>query len=159
MKENGIQLLYHNHDFEFQKIGDEFILDKLYSTIPGEFLQPEFDVCWVHYAGNEPASYISQYNGRIKVLHLKDFACTKLGGGPVYGLIGADGGEEKSATKEDNGFEFRPVGSGIQDFPKILEAAEKAGVEYVIVEEDQSPTNTPLEDAKKSRDYLKSLGI
>ena len=30
MKANGIQLLYHNHDFEFNKINGEFIIDKLY---------------------------------------------------------------------------------------------------------------------------------
>lgn len=159
MKENGIQLLYHNHDFEFEKIDGEFILDKMYSTIPNELLQPQFDVCWVHYAGNNPAEYISKYSGKTKVLHLKDFVCKSLGGGPVYALIDKDGGDAKKASKEDYGFEFRPVGYGIQDFHAILEAAENIGIEYVIVEQDASPNGTPLEDAKKSREYLKTLGL
>lgn len=158
LKENGIQMLYHNHDFEFKKIGDEFMLDKLYRTVPEEYLQPEFDTCWVHYAGNNPAEYIKKYDGRCKVLHLKDFVCKNLGGGPVYDLID-ENGESTGGGSEDKGFEFRPVGYGIQNFSEILAAAEEIGVEYVIVEQDQSPDGNPLEDAKKSREYLKTLGL
>lgn len=159
LKDNGIQMLYHNHDFEFNKIGDEFILDKLYKTVPEEYLQPEFDTCWVHYAGNNPSEYIKKYNGRCKVLHLKDFVCNKLGGGPVYDLIDKNGDATGNASREDKGFEFRPVGYGIQNFPEILKAAEEIGVEYVIVEQDQSPDGDPMADAKKSREYLKTLGL
>ena len=52
-----------------------------------------------------------------------------------------------------------PEGSGIQDIPAILEAAEEAGVEYVIVEQDVSVDRDPLDAAKMSRDYLKTLGL
>ena len=48
---------------------------------------------------------------------------------------------------------------GMQDFPAILAAAEKAGTEYVIVEQDESKDMPSLEAAKISRQYLKSLGI
>lgn len=159
LKENGIQLMYHNHDFEFEKFEDKFLLDWLYEEIPADILMPQIDTCWVHYAGCNPAEYISKYNGRMKVLHLKDFVCKNLGGGPVYALIDDKGGDAKGATQEDNGFEFRPVGYGIQDFPAILDAAEKAGVEYVIVEQDGHPERSSMEDAKIAREYLKSLGI
>jgi len=159
LREGGIQLMYHNHDFEFQKIDGEFILDKLYSTIPNEMLKPEFDTCWVHYAGVNPVEYIKKYNGKIELLHLKDFVCEKLGGGPVYALIGDKGNEIGANSKADNGFKFVPVGSGIQDWSAILEAAEDAGVEYVIVEQDSSVDRDPMEAAKMSRDYLKTLGL
>mgnify|MGYP005899354407 FL=1 len=62
-------------------------------------------------------------------------------------------------VQEDKGFEFRPVGYGIQDFPAIIASAEKAGASCLIVEQDQAPTATPLESAKMSREYLKTLGI
>ncbi len=159
LKENGIQLLYHNHDFEFRKIDGEAILDKMYATIPNDILKPQFDTCWVHYAGNNPAEYLKKYAGKIEVVHLKDFVCEKLGGGPVYGLIGEDGGEDKAASKEDNGFMFKPVGSGIQDWPAILAASEEAGADIVIVEQDQSPERPAMESVKMSREYLKSLGL
>jgi sugar phosphate isomerase/epimerase len=55
-------------------------------------------------------------------------------------------------------FEFRPVGSGIQNFPAILNAAEESGTKWVIVEQDKPCLDlTPLECAKASIDYLKTL--
>lgn len=157
LKENGIQMMYHNHDFEFNKFEDKFLLDWIFEILPE--LQPEIDTCWVHYAGYNPAEYLLKYSGKIKIVHLKDFVCKSLGDGPVYALIGKDGKEEKKADKAENGFEFRPVGHGIQDIPAILEAAEKAGAEIVIVEQDMSVDRPAMEAAKMSRDYLKSLGI
>ena len=50
----GIQLLYHNHDFEFVKLDGEYALDVLYSTIPADLLQTEIDTCWVKVAGVDP---------------------------------------------------------------------------------------------------------
>jgi sugar phosphate isomerase/epimerase len=55
-------------------------------------------------------------------------------------------------------FEFRPVGSGKQDFPAILAAAVESGAKYVIVEQDNTYDIPCLEAAKMSRDYLKTLG-
>ena len=159
LKEGNIQLMYHNHDFEFKKIDDEFILDKMYNTLSTDVLMPQLDTCWVQYAGNNPVEYIKKYSGKMKVLHLKDFVCEKLGGGPVYALIDEDGNEIKTNDREASGFKFKPVGSGIQDWPSILAAADDAGIEYVIVEQDQSYETDSLDAAKMSRDYLKSLGL
>lgn len=157
--DNDIKLMYHNHDFEFNKINGEYILDRLYATLPEDVIMPQLDTCWVHYAGVNPSEYIRKYSGRIEVLHLKDFVCEKLGGGPVYALIDEDGNEMDKGNKEDNGFKLVPVGSGIQDWTSILAAAEDAGVEYVIVEQDESKDRDPLDAAKMSREYLRTLGI
>ena len=159
LSDNDIKLMYHNHDFEFNKIDGEYILDKLYATLSESVIMPQLDTCWVHYAGVNPSEYIRKYSGRIEVLHLKDFVCEKLGGGPVYALIDEDGNEMDKGNKEDNGFKQVPVGSGIQDWPSILAAAEDAGVEYVIVEQDTSVDRDPMDAAKMSREYLKTLGV
>ncbi|MDF2820271.1 MAG: sugar phosphate isomerase/epimerase [Clostridiales bacterium] len=159
LKYADIQLLYHNHDFEFQTFEDKFLLDWLYESIPSEILQTEIDTCWVKYAGQEPTEYIRKYAGRSPVVHLKDFVCKNLGGKAVYALIDESGQETKPVTQEDNGFEFRPLGQGMQDFPAIIEAVKEAGAKYIIVEQDQSPTCSPLQAAKEGREYLKSLGI
>lgn len=156
LKANGIQMCYHNHDFEFEKFEDKFLLDWLYESIPSELLQPEIDTCWVKYSGNDPVEYINKYAGRLEILHLKDFVSDKFANGPVYALIDNDGNSCES--QKTNTFEFRPVGSGIQDFESILNAAEKAGIEYLIVEQDNCTTASPLESAKMSREYLKTLG-
>lgn len=148
----GMTLLYHNHDFEFQKLGGEYALDILYREVPPSLLQTELDTCWVNVGGEDPAAYIRKYSGRAPVVHLKDFAGQK--GGKMYDLIGieADGAEAPSA------FEFRPVGSGVQDFPSILAAAEDAGAAWVVVEQDAPSMGlSTLQSAKRSIDYLKSL--
>lgn len=157
-KEKGMTMLYHNHDFEFQKIDGEYALDMLYRVIPADLLQTEIDTCWVNVAGEDPAAYIRKYAGRAPVVHLKDFYMSDRDAesdGPFYELIGIDKKAEGQSI-----FEFRPVGYGMQDFPEILKAAEEAGSSWVVVEQDQpSMEKNSLECAKMSREYLKKLGI
>ncbi|MFR8975596.1 MAG: sugar phosphate isomerase/epimerase family protein, partial [Eubacteriales bacterium] len=143
--------------FEFQKFEDKFLLDWLYESVPSDLLQTEVDTCWVKYAGYDPCEYLKKYTGRSPVVHLKDFTCKRFAGGPAYALIDENGKEIKT-TREDNGFEFRPVGMGLQDFPAILKAAEEAGAAYAIVEQDASVDRPPMEAAKLSREYLKKIG-
>lgn len=151
-KEHGIQLLYHNHDFEFEKVGDEFYIDYLYRTVGPDLLHCEFDTCWVKVAGQDPAAYLRKYAGRCPVVHLKDFVGQK--NDAMYELIGTS--VKADASKP---FEFRPVGSGLNDFPSILKAAEEIGSEWVSVEQDRPSMGlTPMECVAKSREYLKSIG-
>jgi sugar phosphate isomerase/epimerase len=89
----------------------------------------------------------------MKVLHLKDFECENLASGPVYELINSD---ESNADKNAAGFKFKPLGDGRQDFKKILAAAEEVGIEYVIVEQDDSYEQDSIEAAAQSRKYLKA---
>ena len=103
--------------------------------------------------GENPADYIRKYNGRIEIIHLKDFVGGKSEN--MYGLIGTDG---KEAPKENSKFELRPVGSGVQDFPAILKATEEVNAKWVIVEQDNpSMGKTPIECAQVSINYLKTL--
>ncbi|MCL2517892.1 MAG: sugar phosphate isomerase/epimerase [Oscillospiraceae bacterium] len=151
-KDKGVILSYHNHDFEFVKVeGDVFGFDYMYETISPEYLQTQIDTCWVKVAGECPAAYIKKYAGRCPTVHLKDFVGSKSEN--MYELIGIDKKAEANVK-----FGFKPVGYGVQDFPPILEAAVASGAEYVIVEQDNSNDCTSLEAAKKSREYLKSLG-
>lgn len=156
-KEKGMVLLYHNHDFEFQKIDGECGLDILYKRVPADLLQTELDTCWVNVGGEEPAAYIEKYAGRAPVVHLKDFVMPGKKPAKLYALIGID---DEQQAEEGGAFEMRPVGYGAQDFPAILAAAEKAGTEWVVVEQDE-PTKglTPMECAEKSIGYLKSIGL
>lgn len=149
----GIQLLYHNHDFEFIKIDGKYALDILYDTISADLLKTEIDTCWVNVGGENPAEYIEKYTGRAPVVHLKDFHGSK-GNGPLYKLIGID--DETEAVEST--FEFRPVGYGVQDWAKIIASAEKAGAEWVVVEQDSpSMEKSPLECVQMSINYLKNM--
>ena len=154
-KSLGIQLLYHNHDFEFVKIDGEYALDVLYSTIPADLLQTEIDTCWVNVAGENPAEYIKKYTGRAPVVHLKDFKKSGDKLGKLYDLIGID---DEAEQEEEEAFSFMPVGHGVQDMPAILAACEDAGAQWVVVEQDSPAKNdTPLNSVKLSREYLKTL--
>ena len=139
-------------DFEFDKIDGEYALDILYTEVGPELLQTQLDTCWVNVGGENPADYIRKYSGRAPGVHLKDFFGEKSD--DMYERIGID----KKAPTRPSGFEFRPVGMGLQNFPAILEAAKAAGSEWVVVEQDQATMGlTPLESIKKSIDYLKSF--
>lgn len=144
--ELGMKLAYHNHDFEFEKIGEEYALDILYKEVPANLLETQLDTCWVNVGGENPAEYIRKYNGRVNIIHLKDFVGGKSDN--MYALIGIDDGEKKNTNGR---FEFRPVGSGIQDFQAILKSAEESGTKWVVVEQDSPSMGlTPLECVKLS---------
>ena len=151
-KKYGITLLYHNHDFEFVRIDGEYGLDYLYRNVSADLLQTELDSCWVKVAGEEPAEYIRKYAGRCPVVHLKDFFGEKSEN--MYELIG----EKNAAPQRPSGFEFRPVGAGLQNFPEILVAAKASGASWVVVEQDKPSMGLDeLQSVEKSIEYLKSL--
>ena len=134
VKEAGMGLLYHNHDFEFQKIGDEYMIDILYAQTPS--LLVEADTCWVNQGGVDPIEFLKKYKNRTPVLHLKDSV----------------------GRKSEGNFQLRPNGYGELDIKGLVEAAPDCGVEWLVVEQDSPSMGlNPLECAKKSIDYLKSI--
>jgi len=150
LKEAGIVQQYHNHDFEFVKLDGEYALDILYKELGPELLQTQLDTCWVNVGGEDPADYIRKYAGRTPTVHLKDFLGSKSEN--MYGLIGLEGSEGKA---DDNKFQLRHLGSGKQDFPAIVKAADEGGAQWYIVEQDEPNKGmTPMECAKASYEYL-----
>ena len=150
LKEKGITLSYHNHDFEFEKLDGKYLLDIMYEDLGPEILQTQLDTCWVNVGGENPADYVRKYSGRIPTVHLKDFLGSKSEN--MYGLIGVEGCETKAdGTK----FMLTPVGKGRQDFPSIVAAADEGGAKWYIVEQDEPSMGlTALECAKASIEYL-----
>ncbi len=149
----GFIMLYHNHDFEFEKIGEQYRLDYLYENIPADLLKTELDLCWVKVGGENPAEYLRKYADRSPLVHFKDFVGSKSEN--MYELIGITSEKKAVETK----FELRPVGYGCQDWYNNIKAVEDSIAEWVIVEQDQ-PTmeRDPLTSAAMSRNYLKTLG-
>jgi sugar phosphate isomerase/epimerase len=129
----GVELAYHNHSFEFQQFDGKYGLDILWENTAPHLVKAEIDVYWVQHASVDPAAYIDKLGDRVKLLHLKDMAP----------------GDEKR---------FAPVGTGIIDFKAILAAAEKHGVRWGFVEQDQTYDTPPLEAIRTSLQNLKKLG-
>lgn len=148
---HGITLVYHNHDFEFQKIGGAYLLDLLFDSFPAEILQTEIDVCWVKVGGEDPAEYLMKYQGRSPIVHLKDFRGRR--DRAHYELIDA-----ASSGKEPNeAFGYAILGTGLQDMPSILAACKNARAQWAVVELDAPDRGyTALESIQKSIEYLRS---
>jgi sugar phosphate isomerase/epimerase len=113
---------FHNHDGEVRPLddGDSF-LDEL---LAGDDLFLELDLGWAWTAGVDPVTLLRGAAGRCPLVHVKDFASAE-------------------------GREFRPVGEGAIDYGRILPVAVDAGVEWLLVEQDE--TDGPaLEAAERS---------
>ena len=137
-KDFGLQLSYHNHDFELAQVpGDgRCALEAYYEEIPADLLQTQLDLAWVKAGGKDPVAFLRRYPGRAPTVHMKDY-------------IGTFGAED---------FSLCPVGEGTQDVPALLEAARAVGTEWVIVEQDQpNGGRTRMECAAVSAAYLKRL--
>ena len=155
----GFQLLYHNHDFEFVDTGDGKLgYDIIFESNSRENLQNEIDVCWVDYAGQDPAAYLKKYAGNIPVVHLKDYKLEgKLNSAP-YALIGLS--TDNSMKDEGGSFEYRPLGMGQVDIPAVIQAAIDGGAQWLCVEQDEPCQGlSRLEGVAKSIEYLKSLDM
>jgi sugar phosphate isomerase/epimerase len=136
-KENGLTLCYHNHAHDFKPMNGTTPLEMLLSETQRDLVQLEMDVFWVSVAGRNPVDLLKQYSGRVPLVHLKD----KAKGVPVQQSEHVPPGA------------FKSVGSGVLDFPAILQAADNAGVKHYFVEQDQTPGN-PLDSLRKSYNYL-----
>ena len=155
VKDAGMQLLYHNHDFEFKTLEDgTYGLDYLYENVPADLLQTELDLCWVKYAGEDPAEFLRKYADRSPVVHFKDYFFEGPKEGDPYALIGDEGQEAAPQTI----FEFRPLGCGVQDLQSLVDAFKDAHSKWIIVEQDSPSMGLcPMKSIKKSLCNLKHV--
>lgn len=72
----GLQLCYHNHDFEFASLGDELAYDVLLRECDSELVQFELDLYWVTHAGVDARSYLQAAPDRFPLCHVKDRTAT-----------------------------------------------------------------------------------
>ncbi len=129
----GLKLLYHNHDFEFMPLADGTIIeDVLLEKCNPEWVNFQMDLYWVTKANANALTYFEKYPGRFKAWHVKDM---------------------------DQEGKFAPVGTGTIDFKSILAQKEKSGMEFYLVEQDQTFGLGPMEAIKISHKGLVDLGF
>lgn len=132
-KAAGLELLYHNHDFEFQKDADgNVVIDYLLENCDPKLVNFQMDLYWVTKAGADPVAYFKRYPGRFKIWHVKDM---------------------------DEQGRFAPVGNGSIDFKRILANKKLSGMKYYYVEQDACFNETPLEAIKISHKGLGKIGF
>jgi sugar phosphate isomerase/epimerase len=139
-KKAGLQLAYHNHNFEFVPANGAMPFDYLLEQCGKDIVKIEMDLCWTVAAGQDPIAYFKKHPGRITMVHVKDLkkipASAAVGTGPVIPDI-------------------TDVGAGVIDWKKILGAAYDAKVEHYFVEHD-APAD-PFASIKASEKYLEAL--
>jgi sugar phosphate isomerase/epimerase len=74
-KKSGIQMGYHNHDMEFEKIGDTLIYDTLMSRFDPAYVKMQFQVAVIR-KGYKASTYFKKYPGRFISAHLADWSDT-----------------------------------------------------------------------------------
>ena len=132
-KAAGLQLSYHNHDFEFAQFDGKYGIDILMEAADPDLLKLQPDLGWVAYAGVDPVSFLRRYSGRVPTVHFKDMI--------------------KEPTRYDV-----PTGEGILPIPELIAAGREAGTQWFIVELDQ-PKEPPIDCARRSAQYLINQGV
>lgn len=132
LREAGQVLSYHNHAHEFTPFAGTTALDYIYAHTDPRNLQGELDTYWVQHGGGDPAAWCRKLKGRLPLLHLKDYTVLP-DGKPTFASIGA----------------------GNLDWAGIVAAADAAGTEWFIVEQDTTPGD-PFDAVRASLDYIEA---
>jgi sugar phosphate isomerase/epimerase len=130
-KAAGIRMGYHNHDFEFKKVGDKTGFELLLDGLDKDLVSFELDLYWVVRAGQDPEQLFMKYPGRFEQWHVKDMDKTD---------------PSKNAD----------IGTGSIDFKKLFMHAQHVGLKHWYVEQETYPVD-PLTSTKNSIDYLKTI--
>jgi sugar phosphate isomerase/epimerase len=128
----GMELCYHNHDFEFESFNGQTGFDILFGSTDPELVKIELDTFWAVKGGFDAAELIRKYSGRIPLIHLKDMTA------------------DESRT-------FAEVGEGTMDWPSIFAAGDAAGAAWYIVEQDKC-ARPPMESIRISLENLRKMG-
>ena len=152
-----IQLCYHNHAFEFEKIGELKSKEKdkdgkikddrptgfdlFMEHFDNEKCKFELDVFWALQGGWDPIETLEKLDGRVTQVHLKDL------------IKDADVIYDEGKVPKKN---YQALGDGVIDMAEVLKVSKKIGVQQCHVEQDES--EDPLKSINKSIKHLHTLG-
>lgn len=108
-KRSGIQMGFHNHHMEFEKLDGVLIYDELMDRFDPELVKMQFQVAVIS-IGYKAAYYFNKYPGRFISAHMADWST--------------------------EGQKQVPVGQGVVDWKEFFASAEKCGVKNYFVEMD-----------------------
>ena len=118
-----LQFGFHNHWGELRPFEEGVTTLDLLAALPPELLWLELDLGWIWEAEADPVTLLERLAGRCPLVHVKDL-------------------------RSRGSREHCPVGDGAVGYDRILPAAVRAGVEWLIVEQETYPF-PPLVCAEK----------
>lgn len=117
----GLSMYYHFHAFEWTSFGDAGRgIDLLLNGTSPENVGFQPDVFWLTAAGTEPSDSLKLFAGRVRYVHVKDYAV-----------------KPRSGALEDIPNSFAAVGKGNLNWKGIMRTCEELGVRSFVVEQDQ----------------------
>jgi sugar phosphate isomerase/epimerase len=130
----GLEMVYHNHQFEFELLDGKYVLDCFLQSNPDMLL--ELDSFWAFFAKVDPIGYMQKYADRLPLLHIKDY--TELDTQPMPLFCAAGTGKMKNR--------------------EIAAAANKIGVQWIIFEQDNSQIDV-FESSRIALQNLRNYGL
>jgi sugar phosphate isomerase/epimerase len=129
LRDRGLGLGYHNHQFEFIALPEGGTgYERLLGDTRPDLVTFELDLFWARDGGADSLQLFQRYHDRFRLVHIKDRA--------------ADGSQVT-------------VGRGTMDWPALLTAARRAGVEHWIIEQDNAAD--PMAFARESREFVRRV--
>ena len=139
--EDGIYLLYHNHNCELRKISkDKTAYDLLIEKTKPEYVNFEFDSYWFAEAGADPLLWMKRLGDRLKLYHINDRG-TRIEGASMTPILNSDSME---------------LGYGNMNLTAMVEKALSVGVDAVILETHKNWVDgSPVKSLEVSAEFLK----
>lgn len=139
----GIQIAYHNHNFEFVATSGKSGFETLMELCDPSLVKVELDLCWATSANQDPVALFRRYPGRFPMVHVKGLRRKPAAGAaapisevlPDVTEVGANG--------------------DVIDWAAIFSQASVGGVQHYFVEHDQ-PADA-LASLQTSYRYLEAL--
>jgi sugar phosphate isomerase/epimerase len=132
IKKAGLQLAYHNHDFEFVEQNGQIGYDIILRETDPALVKLQMDLYWIARGSKLPANeWFRRQPGRFVMWHVKDVHRTNLG--------------------------YTEVGNGTIDFTRIWPDAELAGLKHFFVEQGGNFTHDPFRSIADSAEYVKRV--
>ena len=140
LKENGVRLLYHNHNIELCKTkSGKCAYDLLMEESDPDFVNFEFDSYWFTEGGADAAAWMEKLGSRMKKWHITDR-------GPA---------DDKMSLTPIVKCDSRELGQGCMDLKRLYAIAEKNETEAVVLESHRNWIDKdPLKSMELSAKWL-----
>jgi sugar phosphate isomerase/epimerase len=127
----GLRFGYHNHGWEFEAMDGSTMLDVLAAGTDPTLVDLQIDIYWALVGGADPVLLTRKLAGRVPTLHAKELA--------------TEGGQKDTT-----------IGDGATPWPDLIAAAQAAGTEWLIVEQEDDPAHA-YRDIRRSLANLQRL--
>jgi sugar phosphate isomerase/epimerase len=132
IKKAGLQLAYHNHDFEFVEQNGQIGYDIILKETDPALVKLQMDLYWIaHGSKLTPHQWFERQPGRFVMWHVKDMHRTSR--------------------------DYTEVGNGTIDFTRIWPDASLAGMKHFFVEQGGNFTHDPFRSVADSAEYVKRV--